>query len=184
MDYANSRMFMVAILACNAGLVSWIAFKNTPNSNEASHLATGVYNWQHGRFDLYPVNPPLVRMIAALPVVLASPAVDLEAYRADNWKPKAAARPEWSMGIGFGSGSSVDFNLIILNAFNARNILNVYRFTGLPDDDGYLASDVGQQDILVQIDPTAFNDLYNLSTKRPGYISRPRSIRLGMSISF
>jgi len=33
---------------------------------------------------------------------------------------------------------SVNFYLLILNSLNNRNVLGVYRFTGLPDDDGYI----------------------------------------------
>jgi hypothetical protein len=32
-------------------------------------LAAGVSHWRFGRFDIYPVNPPLVRLLAAAPVV-------------------------------------------------------------------------------------------------------------------
>lgn len=78
----------------------------------------------------------------------------------------------------------VNFYLLILNAFNTQNVLGVYRFTGLPDDDGYIASDVGQQDILFQINPESFIDLYNISVNSPFNFSRPRTIRLGMNFNF
>jgi glutamine amidotransferase-like uncharacterized protein len=76
-------------------------FKNSPNSNEAAHLAAGVYSWQSGRFGLYPVNPPLVRMLAALPVVCANPKTDWQKYQMGEYSEKADARPEFSLGIGF-----------------------------------------------------------------------------------
>ncbi|MFK7972237.1 MAG: TonB-dependent receptor, partial [Bacteroidia bacterium] len=79
-----------------------------------------------------------------------------------------------------------DFNfyLTILNIFNARNVLGVYQYTGLPDDDGYLASDVGRQDIQFQINPETFNDLYQVSVQNPFNLSRPRTIQLGLLMSF
>ncbi|MCI4669704.1 MAG: TonB-dependent receptor [Bacteroidia bacterium] len=74
--------------------------------------------------------------------------------------------------------------ITMLNALNTLNILNVYRFTGLPDDDGYLQSDLGQQAILNQIDPVSFVDLYNVRLQNPGNYSLPRRIRLGLMFNF
>jgi hypothetical protein len=71
----------------------------------------------------------------------------------------------------------VNLYLLILNVFNNQNVLGVYRFTGLPDDDGYIATDIGQQDILLQINPESFVDMYNISVNSPFNYSRPRTIR-------
>jgi outer membrane receptor protein involved in Fe transport len=78
----------------------------------------------------------------------------------------------------------VNFYLLTLNLFNTRNVLGVYRYTGLPDDDGYLASDIGQQDISFQISPESYVDLYTVAMMNPGSFSRPRTIRLGMNFNF
>jgi hypothetical protein len=78
----------------------------------------------------------------------------------------------------------VNIYLLMLNALNSRNILGVYRFTGLPDDDGYLASDVGQQNIQTQIDPESFVDLYRVRVRNPFNLSRPRTIQLGLLFNF
>lgn len=37
----------------------------SPTDDETAHLPAGVSYWQFGRFDLYPVNPPLVKLVAA-----------------------------------------------------------------------------------------------------------------------
>lgn len=81
---------------------------------------------------------------------------------------------------------SYNFNvyLTVLNLLNNRNTLGVYRYTGLPDDDGYLASDVGRQEIQFQISPETFSDLYQISVQNPFNISRPRTIQLGLLMSF
>ncbi len=79
-----------------------------------------------------------------------------------------------------------DFNvyLQVLNALNTANVLNVYRTSGLPDDDGYLATGVGQQQVAAQIDPTSFQYLYQLRADNPNNFSLPRRIRLGIQFSF
>ncbi|MEO0899083.1 MAG: TonB-dependent receptor [Bacteroidota bacterium] len=83
-------------------------------------------------------------------------------------------------------GREYDMNIYItvLNALNTLNIQNVYRFTGLPDDDGYLTSDLGQQSILNQIDPVSYVDLYNVRLQNPNNYSIPRRIRLGLMFNF
>ncbi len=43
---------------------------HSPAYDEVAHLPAGIWCWHFGRFDLYRVNPPLVRMVAAVPVVL------------------------------------------------------------------------------------------------------------------
>jgi len=84
------------------------------------------------------------------------------------------------------SSRAFDFNvyLLLLNALNTKNVLNVYRTSGLPDDDGYLASGVGQQAVAASIDPGSFTYLYNLRMRNPGNFSLPRRIRLGIQFSF
>lgn len=74
--------------------------------------------------------------------------------------------------------------LLILNIFNSKNILSVYRYTGLADDDGYIASDVGQQDIQTQISPESFVDLYNVRVNSPFNFTRPRTLQLGLLFNF
>lgn len=79
-----------------------------------------------------------------------------------------------------------DFNvyLQLLNALNTRNVLNVYKTSGLPDDDGYLSTGVGQQQVAAAIDGDAFTYLYTLKMQNPNNFSLPRRIRLGVQFSF
>ena len=66
----------VACLAVHVCLLAWGAYRHSPTYDEPAHLAAGISHWQSGRFDLYRVNPPLVRMVAALPVMLAGTQTD------------------------------------------------------------------------------------------------------------
>ena len=74
--------------------------------------------------------------------------------------------------------------LQVLNLLNTKNVLNVYKTSGLPTDDGYLSTGVGQQAINAAIDGDAFTYLYTLRMQNPGNYSLPRRIRLGVQINF
>lgn len=49
------------------------AINNSATIDEVAHLPAGLSHWMTGRFELYKVNPPLVRMTAAVPVQLMNP---------------------------------------------------------------------------------------------------------------
>jgi hypothetical protein len=88
-------LFVVAVIVVHVFMVTWMSFWNSPNGNEPGHLAAGVYTLRFGRTDLYRVNPPLSRMIAAIP------ATYLFGIDAD-WLSTAANilsyRPEYEVG--------------------------------------------------------------------------------------
>jgi hypothetical protein len=71
-----------------------------------AHLPAGISHWRFGRFDLYPVNPPLARMVAALPVLFARPQMDWSRYY-------QGGRPEFIVGDDFlaanGNADAVKF---------------------------------------------------------------------------
>ncbi|MBX7241293.1 MAG: TonB-dependent receptor [Bacteroidia bacterium] len=83
-----------------------------------------------------------------------------------------------------GRGYTMNIYLLALNAFNTQNITGVYRFTGLPFDDGFLQSPQGAQSIQSQINPESFVDLYQARLRNPNNVAMPRRIRLGMIFSF
>jgi len=74
--------------------------------------------------------------------------------------------------------------LSITNLLNTENILNVYHYTGSPNDDGYLASAAGMQAIPEQTSPQAFIDQYKIKEQDPTYLSLPRTIHLGVQFNF
>ncbi|HUY92424.1 MAG TPA: glycosyltransferase family 39 protein [Pirellulales bacterium] len=84
------------LLTLHAALAGWLALCISPTCDEVGHLPAGLYCWEFGRFDVYRVNPPLIRALAALPVVCSQPKL--------NWKryvSGARARPEWALGEDF-----------------------------------------------------------------------------------
>ncbi len=74
--------------------------------------------------------------------------------------------------------------LRVTNLFNQFNVLSVYRATGNPDDDGYLAAAASQTTIQNQIDEQSFRDYYTMKIQNPFNISSPRTIRLGVKFDF
>ncbi|MEW4566402.1 glycosyltransferase family 39 protein [Tautonia sp. JC769] len=56
----------------------------TPTVDEVVHLPAGVSYWEMGTFRLYPHNPPLIKLLAALPVLQAGPET-APLYREARW---------------------------------------------------------------------------------------------------
>jgi hypothetical protein len=80
--------------------------------------------------------------------------------------------------------ANLNIYLQVLNVLNTRNVLNVYRYTGNANDDGYLSAAQTQQIINAQNDPTSFMDLYTVKVNNPSNYSIPRRIRLGVMLDF
>ncbi len=81
-------------------------------------------------------------------------------------------------------GASLNVYLQVLNLLDTKNIINVYPYTGNPNDDGYLSAPEWQRQINNQLDPAAFRDLYGNFVDNPGNYSTPRQIRLGLMFNF
>jgi hypothetical protein len=84
------------VLSGHLVILAYEACEDGPTLDEPAHLAAGIYHWQFHRFDLYAVNPPLVRMIAAAPVLLAEYETDWRAL-----KGATLPRPEFAVGDDF-----------------------------------------------------------------------------------
>ncbi len=64
-------------------------------------MVAGLENWKTGAFDLYRVNPPLVRLIATLPVLAMPHHTDLSLLRVDPFAHRAGSRPVFRLGADF-----------------------------------------------------------------------------------
>jgi 4-amino-4-deoxy-L-arabinose transferase-like glycosyltransferase len=87
---------VAALLLINAGLVLYSLRHNFACIDEVAHLAAGVAQWETGDFAPYRVNPPLVRMLATLPVTAAKPVTDYSDLR-----DFPGDRAEWELGHEF-----------------------------------------------------------------------------------
>ncbi|MBS0205098.1 MAG: glycosyltransferase family 39 protein [Planctomycetes bacterium] len=88
------RLTVAGLLIFHILLVGWIALCKSPVVDEAPHLVAGIIHCKFGTFDLYRVNPPLVRSVAALPVLLAG----IETDWMGGWADNPFARPEFLLG--------------------------------------------------------------------------------------
>ncbi|MGO8744659.1 MAG: hypothetical protein ACLQNE_01595 [Thermoguttaceae bacterium] len=84
------------MLSIQALLVGWIGCRACPNKTEVGHMAAAVYFWHTARFDVFDVNPPLTRIITAMPVAMCSPTYDWDFYSS-----RPQDRSEWRMGRAF-----------------------------------------------------------------------------------
>lgn len=92
---------------------------------------------------------------------------------------------EWGGNEAEGKKLAIlNFYLQVLNVLDNRNIQGVYRYTGNPDDDGYLSSAAAQTTIEAQTDPQSFRDLYSVKINNPSNYSIPRRVRLGFILEF
>ncbi|MCX8079903.1 MAG: TonB-dependent receptor [Bacteroidia bacterium] len=80
--------------------------------------------------------------------------------------------------------ANLNIYLQVLNLLNNRNVLNVYNFTGNPDDDGYLYSPQAAAAFATANSPDSFRDLYSIRMNNPANYNRPRVIRLGLQLEF
>ena len=62
-------------------MLALAAWRDSPTLDEVGHLSAGLSHWRFARFELYAVNPPLVRSIAAIPLAVGG--VDMPWRRLD-----------------------------------------------------------------------------------------------------
>jgi 4-amino-4-deoxy-L-arabinose transferase-like glycosyltransferase len=67
---------LVALVAVHAFLAFDAARRASVTIDEFAHLPAGLTYWQQGTFALYHHNPPLAKLLAALPVLASHPEVD------------------------------------------------------------------------------------------------------------
>lgn len=91
------RCTVAILLVVQGCLLAWQAYRYSPTADEPAHLAAGMNHWKSGKFDLYRVNPPLVRMVAVLPVFAVAPTnLNYEAPAASPY-----SRREFTVGRTF-----------------------------------------------------------------------------------
>jgi hypothetical protein len=96
----------------------------------------------------------------------------------------------WRITTNKESGKSMYLNVYLRaeNLFDTRNIIGNYRFTGDPDNDGYIASVFGQ-DRLRQLEGNGQNVdnylfFYQMALLEPGNFTLPRRMFLGAILDF
>lgn len=93
------RAVVAVLVLVHSVLLAWAAYRDSATLDEVGHFAAGLSHWHRGNFDQYRVNPPLVRMVACLPVLLAGPTIDTRGFDF-RFDPRSVGslRPEFLSG--------------------------------------------------------------------------------------
>jgi 4-amino-4-deoxy-L-arabinose transferase-like glycosyltransferase len=87
---------VIGLLTLHYALAARSLLGENPTVDEVVHLPAGVTYWQKGTFILYHHNPPLVKLVAALPVVIwARPDLEL-LYRSPIWRTSDPSQTTFS----------------------------------------------------------------------------------------
>jgi hypothetical protein len=84
----------IIVLVLQAVLLAWSGYVHSPTHLEVFHLPAGLSHWELNRYDLYRVNPPLVRKVAALPMYLLKHESNYSSYHSDPFH-----RAEYGVGL-------------------------------------------------------------------------------------
>ena len=74
-DRRDTRPLLV-LLAVHAVLLGLSGIKQSPTLDEPGQLVAGLSHWQTGSFNLYRVDPPLIRTVASLPIAISGYRLD------------------------------------------------------------------------------------------------------------
>ncbi len=116
-ECARHGVGVALILGVHIVLLAYSSLVQAPTVGEVGHMAAGVSHWSRDSFALFRVNPPLTRLVATLPVVMASPNED--------WRRASeglATRSEWMAGEDF----------LIANRDRAMRLFTMARWAGIP----------------------------------------------------
>ncbi|MEW4487643.1 glycosyltransferase family 39 protein [Thalassoglobus sp. JC818] len=111
------RVTIISLMVVHTGLVAWASWRYSPTQDEIGHLAAGLGVWKFQDFSLYRVNPPLVRTIAAAPLLFVDHEEDWSEYH-----PGATIRQEFDLGQ----------RLFVANGTNSLWMLSLARWSCLP----------------------------------------------------
>ncbi len=94
-SYHPPRLIILALLIIGlAGVMQCIgAWQDSQTTDEAVHLSAGRSYWQTGDFRLNPEHPPLIKLLAAAPLLL------IPSTRIDTHSGWWQERQEWMVGI-------------------------------------------------------------------------------------
>ena len=82
-----------------------------------------------------------------------------------------------------GKRSLLNIYVLVSNALNTKNQVSVYPYTGAANDDGYLSSPTGQQQIASSLNAEAYEAVYRAALQNPGFFRAPRMMQLGLRLN-
>ena len=96
----RTALAVAGLLVVHLALAERSLVQENPTVDEVVHLPAGITYWQKRTFKLYHHNPPLVRMVAALPVIWAGP-VTAPVYEQESWTAPDPSPTTFSQTFAF-----------------------------------------------------------------------------------
>lgn len=134
---------------------------------------------------------PYTRYVAAVPIGGRSSIAGSLNGSSKPWNFRSDLRIDKNIELTWGKKdgdskktANLNIYLQVLNLLNTRNVLGVYSYTGNPDDDGFLASPLGQNTANSSASAAGYTDQYNIYINNPSNYARPRTIRIGVLLDF
>lgn len=111
------RVGVSVVIGAHVLLLAFGAWRQSPTMDEPAYLVGGISHWRFGRFDLTSVSPPLVRTVAAIPVILSPHEEDWKNYR---------------VGPGVRTEHAVGRDFVICNGARAFWLFTIGRWACIP----------------------------------------------------
>src|SRR5882672_2269463 len=73
MAKVKAKALCLCVLLLQAGAIAYSFRQHNISVDEGNHILSGLLVWEEERFDFFPVNPPLIKALVALPVVTSRP---------------------------------------------------------------------------------------------------------------
>jgi 4-amino-4-deoxy-L-arabinose transferase-like glycosyltransferase len=96
----GATLAVVALLSLHYIMAARSLMQENPTVDEVVHLPAGVTYWQKGTFRLYHHNPPLVKLVAALPLVWSG-VVTEPLYALKSWTSSDPSQTTFSQNFAF-----------------------------------------------------------------------------------
>ena len=103
------RDLVVVLLGAHTIILLDCARQDFVTYDEAGNIPAGIFYWQSGDYSLSPVNPPLPKMLAVLPVLL----LHLQTEALPRQRIPPGDRPESSMGARFAEDNAGPYRAIV-----------------------------------------------------------------------
>ena len=95
----QNKIFVSILIILSVGLFVFVSRSTSTNHDEAANIVAGISIWKYGCFDLYPVNPPFVKLVAAVPFLFHQPDIDWQIFNQHLEQNRTGSRPEFSIGL-------------------------------------------------------------------------------------
>lgn len=112
----RKRSFRAAFFVVYFLLLLGSIYTNFTNSDESGNIVAGLSIWKTGDFELYSVNPPLVKAIAAAPLTLCHVKIDWEEYQRQRILKRRGSREEFVMAVDFVGDNSERLRFLLVLA--------------------------------------------------------------------